>query len=185
MPPSSRSMVGSDANGNPTVVRTDSLGNLLSSPFSNDFVAQGKLFYIYDQTILSVVRNFHLAVGANPIDMKVNVSSGVSTPVTITEGCATGSGGSAVTVFNFNRASLNTINLTVTLNKSSTTGGSEIFGTAVGFGTLTPSSSNLQSGLADKTVYWKLKANTNYLITYTPGASVLTGMNATFYENVP
>jgi len=178
-------MIGMGPGNDAVPVRVDALGNLISSPFSNDFIAQGRLFYIYDQVVLAIARTFHLAVGANPIDVKLNVASGVSTPVTITEGVTAGSAGSAVTIFNFNRPSSNTINLTATLNKIGVIGGTEIFATAVGFGTLTPAAGNLQSGLADKTIYWKLKANTNYLITYTPGASVLTSMNATFYENLP
>jgi hypothetical protein len=185
MPPSARALVGTSGSGNPASVRTDDLGFLMMSPFSNDFIAQGKLFYIYDSALLAVLRTFHIAVGANPIDMKFNVAAGLSTPVTLQEGVTAGSGGTAVSVLNFNRNSANTINLTVTLNKGSVTGGIEVFASSAGFGTLAPASSNVQSAMAEKSNYWKLKANTNYLLSYTPGASVLTSMNATFYENLP
>jgi len=183
--PSSQSLVGMGPSGQATMVRTDADGYLLMSTWRNDQISSGRLFYISDVATISIARNFRIAVGTNPIDMKFNVSAGLGTPITLTEGTTAGTGGTAITLQNFNRTSSNTINMTALLNPASLSGGNVIFSSQAGFGTLTPSAGSLQQGLADVAVYWRLNANTNYVLSYTPGLSIATIMNATFFEVIP
>lgn len=180
-PKSPRALIGTAANDDSTAVRTDDDGILLTVPQIVDPIADGDVFYIFDRATIGILRTIVLRVGAIPLRMRFNVTAGVGTPVDLTEGTLAGSGGTALTVRNFNRPSSNTIDLVAVLNASSTTGGTVIFSSQASIGVaLATSLGSMGEALVDREDYWILNANTNYLISYTPVASLAVTFMATF-----
>lgn len=180
--PSARSLIGKAPSGAARAVMTDEVGRLINISLPQSLLSQNKLFYIYDRSTLAILKRFLIKVGSNPVDMWFNIAAGLTTPVELLEGCASSSDGSSVPVRNFDRTTSATIGVTA-FTGGTYTGGSSIFDGQAGFGSaLSPVSGDIMSILPDRTIPWRLKANTNYVINETPLASILVEFVAVFAE---
>ena len=132
---------------------------------------------IADNASLSIL----ISVGANEANIVFAASVGGACEIIMTEGVTTSSDGTALSVLNMNRNSVNTSTLTAFHTPVSPTGGTTL---TSGFFLEGGTGPHASGGGTDFDREWILKANTKYLIVITnrSGAAIPMSSGGNFYE---